>query len=208
MKETDTRARGLSSRLGAWMLRCGGWRVVGRFPNESSVIIVAPHTSNWDFLWLLMLGFQWQAIGKVLWVGKHTIFRGPIGTYFCSIGGIPVNRNQHNHIVGTIARRLQEGHSLHFALAPEGTRSKTSAWKKGFYYIAQRASVPVALAFINYRDRSIGIGPSLNISGVEEEDLGKIRDFYQADWARYPKNFSPVRFEQTGRVARENPKEL
>lgn len=184
-------------QLGSWVLRQGGWCVKGQFPTRSSVIIIAPHTSNWDFFWLLMLAFKWQVIGKVLWIGKHSIFRGPWGSYFRAIGGIPVNRGKHNHIVGTIAKHLREPTPSYFALAPEGTRSKTKAWKKGFYYIAQRADVPVALAFVNYRDREIGIGPSLELTGNPEQDWQLIRSFYQAEWGRYPEKFSDMRFNSS-----------
>ena len=147
--------------IGTLALKTLGWKVVGSYPKQQCVIVIAPHTSNWDFFFLLFLAFHWGVIGKCMWIGKHTIFRWPIDGILRSLGGRPVNRTQSNNLVHSIAGLMSEQPDLSLALAPEGTRSYKPHWKKGFYRIAQRAKVPISLAFVDFKSKRVNYVLSL-----------------------------------------------
>ncbi|WP_234996162.1 1-acyl-sn-glycerol-3-phosphate acyltransferase [Pseudobacteriovorax antillogorgiicola] len=171
-----------------------GWTVEGSYPDRQSIIIVAPHTSNWDFIYFLFLCMKWEKLGSVMWIGKHTLFRGPFKSILTAMGGKPVNRKKNNNIIRIVTNHLKDDPSMCFALAPEGTRSYTNHWKKGFYRMAQRSGLPIAFAFIDFKDRRIGIGPSLDVTGDQEQDWDVIRNFYRKEWAAYPDQFSDMRY--------------
>lgn len=186
-----------------WILRIFGWKTVGELPKVPKfIVIVAPHTSNWDFPLGVLLGFAWQAMSRTQWFGKHSIFWGPIGTLFRAMGGIPIDRSRPQAIVGTTLAALQQRSNFILALAPEGTRSYMNHWKSGFYLIAKHAQIPIALGFINYRDRELGIGPLLYLTGQEEDDWQKIRDFYQREWALYPALMSEIQPKKRNQAPR------
>ncbi len=180
--------------IGAQSLKMLGWQLEGSLPNQSCVVVVAPHTSNWDFFILFLVALALKAFSNAVWIAKHTIFWWPIGSFFRSIGGVPVHRDQNNNMIRFVCNLLKERELMYFALAPEGTRKFTDHWKKGFYHIANRANVPISLAFVNYKDKKAGIGPLISITGDEEQDLAKIQSFYKKNWAKFPENFSNIRF--------------
>lgn len=159
------------------MLRLIGWRLVGERPAFSKYIMIgAPHTSNLDFILFLLLigGHNVQA----KWVGKDTLFRGPIGKLATRLGGIPVNRRSSNGFVQQMISAFSQHDELVIAIAPEGTRSLTDSWKTGFYYIARGAEVPIALGFIDSSRKEVGFGATLMPSGDLEADFEVIRQFY------------------------------
>ena len=132
------------------------------------MIIVYPHTSNWDFV----IGYlaRLAAAIPIQFVGKHTLFRWPFGGLLRRMGGIPVNRTDPAGLVERLAGELARGDRLWLALAPEGTRSYTDHWKSGFYRLALEAKVPVGLGFIDYRGRTVGLTTYLSLSCDEEAD--------------------------------------
>lgn len=159
------------------MLRLIGWRLVGERPAFSKYIMIgAPHTSNLDFILFLLLigGHNVQA----KWVGKDTLFRGPIGKLATRLGGIPVNRRSSNGFVQQMISAFSQHDELVIAIAPEGTRSLTDSWKTGFYYIARGAEVPITLGFIDSSRKEVGFGPTLIPCGDLEADFEVIRQFY------------------------------
>ena len=139
------------------MLRALGWRVVLAQPVPlRCVVVIYPHTSNWDFPIGLMA--KWVTGIHFRFVGKDTLFAGPFGPLFTRWGGIPVNRRERTGIIAQLAQRFATEDDFRLVFAPEGTRSRTEHWKSGFYHLARAAGVPVALAFIDYARREVGVG--------------------------------------------------
>ncbi|MDQ3234566.1 MAG: 1-acyl-sn-glycerol-3-phosphate acyltransferase [Pseudobdellovibrionaceae bacterium] len=182
------------ARLVGYLLRLAGWQVVGELPSHKKyIVIIAPHTSNWDFFVALALGLHWKAMRKTIWFGKHTIFVGVIGRFLRSLGGIPIDRSHPHRVVTQTIEAINKREELILALAPEGTRKWTDHWKSGFYLIALKTHLPVALAFIDYKNKKVGVGPVLHFTGQHEADWDAIRNFYRKEWARFPADFSEIR---------------
>jgi 1-acyl-sn-glycerol-3-phosphate acyltransferase len=166
-------------------LKIFGWRVEGRLPDLNKlVVIAAPHTSNWDLPLLLGVAFALRA--KACWLGKHTLFQGPFGFLSAWMGGIPVYRSASQNMVAQTVEMFRNSERLILAIPPEGTRSKVSHWKTGFYYIALGAEIPIAMAFIDYKRKASGVGPTLHPTGDIEADMEIIRNFYANVTAKYP----------------------
>ena len=161
-------------------------------PGPKCVIVVYPHTSNWDFV----VGYLARLAAEipVEWVGKHTLFRPPVAWLLRRMGGIPVNRREPGGFVGQLVRELERRPRMWLAIAPEGTRSYTGGWKSGFYRVALAAKVPVGLAFIDYRARLVGLTTYLELTGSEDEDLRRIRAVYAGKTGRRPALASEIRF--------------
>lgn len=195
MTETATTVRlGMGGRLGASLLRAFGWRIVAVPPPQpKSVVIVYPHTSNWDFL----LGVAWRAVARLPchFVAKDTLFRGWFGKWLKRVGGIAVNRRERTGFIGQLLREFNARDEFHVVFTPEGTRSRTEYWKSGFYRLALAAKVPLGLAFIDYAHKELGIGAWIDLAGDEEADLARIRDFYRGRHGKHPDQEGPIRFE-------------
>lgn len=160
-------------------LKLTGWTVEGALPPQAakSVFIAAPHTSNWDLPYTLMVAFALRL--NPYWMGKHTIFKGPFGPVMRWLGGIAVNRDQANNLVAASAQAIREADSpLQLIVPPEGTRSKTRYWKTGFYYIAQTAGVPIVMAYMDYSTKRSGLGPLFQPTGDVDADMAAIKAFY------------------------------
>lgn len=186
-------ARGFLPWLGATLLRCAGWRVVLPQPvPKRCVAIFYPHTSNWDTAIGLCAKFM---IGlRVRFVGKDTLFRAPvIGPLLLRWGGIPVNRREPTGFIRRIEDAFGREDEFRLAIAPEGTRSLVPHWKSGFYRIARAVGVPVALAYIDYPRREIGIGGYIDLTGDVAADMARIRAFYADKRGRRMAKQGPVR---------------
>ena len=177
-------------KLCRWILRLFGWRVEGSLPGPKCVLIGAPHTSNWDFPVALLTMRALGIPGR--WVGKHTIFRWPVGWLMRKLGGIPLNREQTRNFVPRVIDEFERRRELVIVLAPEGTRSRTAHWRTGFYFIAVGARVPIVLGYLDYARKRAGVGPVLWPSGDLEADLGTIGDFYADKTGKRPEKTSPV----------------
>jgi len=184
-------------RIADAILRLIGWRMVGEAP-RGCVLIGAPHTSNWDFP-LALLAF-WSLGIECRWVGKHTIFRGPLGCIMRALGGIPLNRSTTRDFVPEVVSWFEEDPDLTLVIAPEGTRSRRDYWRSGFYWIAQGADVPIVLGFLDYGTRTGGIGEIVWPSGDVERDLGKIRAFYEGMRGKHPEQMSPIALRSTASI--------
>ncbi|MFG6448120.1 lysophospholipid acyltransferase family protein [Roseateles sp. BYS180W] len=160
-------------------LRLNGWTVEGALPADhpKCVLIAAPHTSNWDLPYTLMVAFALRL--NIYWLGKQQIFRWPFGPVMRWLGGIAVNREQSTNLVAASAAALRatDG-SVQLIVPPEGTRSKTRYWKTGFYWIAHEAKVPIVLAYMDYAHKRSGLGPVFQPSGDIEADMAEIKRFY------------------------------
>lgn len=178
-------------RLSASLLRLCGWRLAPEIPPDQKIIIIgAPHTSNWDFpMTLLALSALGQ---RFSWIGKHTIFNGPIGTLLKRIGGIPVNRQVRSGFIEEMVHAFATQDRLLLAIAPEGTRAKKDHWKAGFYHIAMQARVNICLGFIDYRAKAIGLGPVIVPTGDVAADFALIKSFYQDKKGKNPHQASTI----------------
>ena len=180
-------------KLAKFLLRLGGWEVVGAdLDVPKAVFIAAPHTSNWDGFWALTYRVAFDI--DVKFFAKRSLFWFPLGNVLGALGGISLNRDMAGSAVQQAIDMFRNEESLYFGLAPEGTRSKTSGWKTGFYRIAIGAGVPVYLGFLDFGRRRIGIGPKIELSGDQDADLATIRGFYEDVRGRWPDKASPIVF--------------
>jgi len=155
------------------------------------VVVFYPHTSNWDFVIGLLakrvLGIRFR------WVGKDTMFESPLRPLFVRWGGIPVNRRERTGFIEQMRGAFDAHADFRLVIAPEGTRSLTSHWKSGFYHLARATGVPLALAFIDYGRREIGIGGHLDLTGDMDADMAALAAFYGNKKAGRPGKAGPVR---------------
>ena len=173
-------------RLSQIILWIAGWKVVGNPPVniKKSIMIAAPHTSNWDLLYaraaFYIMGFP------VRYTIKKELFFFPLGIFLRALGGIPIDRKSSGNMVQKMVDLYREYDQLCILITPEGTRSYSAEWKKGFYYIATGANVPIVLGFLDYAKKHAGVGPIISPSGDYEKDLEEIKSFYRTITAKYP----------------------
>ena len=162
------------SRLLLWLT---GWHVEGVAPTAPKyVLIAAPHTSNWDFPLTLMVCFVLRL--NVHWMGKASLFPPIVGRVMTWLGGIPVHRERAGNLVQGMVSAFACSPRMAIVVSPEGTRSNVVHWKTGFYYIALGADVPIALGYLDFKDKVAGIGRLLQPSGNISADMAEIRGFY------------------------------
>jgi 1-acyl-sn-glycerol-3-phosphate acyltransferase len=155
------------------------------------VVIAYPHTSNWDFP-VTLLALAALPYGAH-WVGKDSMFRGPLGPVMRSLGGIEVNRRERTGFVERIADEFRQRENFHLIIATEGTRSRQAGWKSGFYRIALAAGVPVIMSVVDYARREVGLLSSIVLCGDEDADMAKIAACYEGRQGFHPENASPIR---------------
>ena len=166
--------------IGRTVLRMGGWRMEGAFPDLPRVVLIgAPHSSNWDGVWgfaaLMALGLDLKVLGK------DTLLKVPVmGPVLKRLGVIPVDRSAAQGVVEQAARMIRSADRFWYGLAPEGTRKVVEKWKPGFWRIAKAASVPVVPAYFHYGRRIIGIGAPFELSDDYEADVARIRNWYRS----------------------------
>ena len=155
-----------------------GYRLRSEPPpaSGSAVFIGAPHTSNWDFVF--MLAICWDLGLSPKWLGKHTLFKPPFGWVMRALGGLPVDRGNPAGLVDEIVVRARTGRPLMLVIAPEGTRRGGGRWKSGFYRIAREAQIPVTLGYVDRTTMTTGLGPTIELTGDVSHDMDVIRAFY------------------------------
>ena len=171
-----------------WLLKMAGWKAVIEVDEPvKSVICVAPHTSNWDFI----IGklFYWSLNRKSAFLMKKSWFFFPLGIVFRNMGGIPVDRSKRTSVTDQVAAEFAKHNRFHVGITPEGTRGAVKKWKMGFYHIALKANVPIQLAYIDYLNKEMGIKEIFYPTGDEVADLEKIQTFYKNSNARHPERF-------------------
>lgn len=181
--------------LGEAFLRVAGWKVDGGAPTEPRyVIIAAPHTSNWDMPFMLAFAFVLDI--PVRWMGKHTLFEGPLGPFFRRVGGIPIVRHRAGGVVGQMIEYFEKESELVLMVPAEGTRAHVEYWKSGFYRIAVAADVPVCLSYLDFGKKVGGIGPMIRMTGDVRADMDKIRAFYEGKQGFAPDNVGKIRLRE------------
>jgi 1-acyl-sn-glycerol-3-phosphate acyltransferase len=154
-----------------------GWRIEGEIPNQPKLVaIVAPHSSNWDFVVGLLAKY---AIGvRASFLAKHTLFRWPFGALFRRWGGISVIRDASHDVVDQSVAEFARRDALVLAIAPEGTRKPVSRWRTGFYHIARGAGVPILLVALDWGHKTVRFGPTLTATNDFENDMARIQAPY------------------------------
>jgi 1-acyl-sn-glycerol-3-phosphate acyltransferase len=164
-----------------------GWQLKGDFPPfPKSVIIFAPHTSYWDGFYGKLFLMQMNINYKFL--SKKEFFKFPFGFFFKAYGSIPVYRNK--EFIDDVVTIINNEKSLHIVLSPEGQLAKTDHWKKGFYYIAQKANVPIVVAFLDYKRKEAGFKGIIDTSENINDVFVKINEMYSDVTAKHPKDFA------------------
>ncbi len=167
------------------ILKLVGWRAEGKLPDSTRcVMIAAPHTSNWDLPYTLLIAFALKI--KIFWMGKDAIFRQPFRAFFLWLGGIPIDRSKTNNVVDQSIEQFKKNKDLILVVPPSGTRKKVSYWKTGFYHIANGAKVPISLGYLDYSRKAGGIGPTVMPTGNIDEDMKIIKQFYSNITGKYP----------------------
>ncbi|MDD7805388.1 MAG: lysophospholipid acyltransferase family protein [Endozoicomonas sp. (ex Botrylloides leachii)] len=166
-----------------WIL--GGWSIKGQRPEpDKYVVVVAHHTSNWDFFIALSAKFILEL--RTCFFGKHTLFIGPFGWIMRILGGIPIKRSGSKNRVDQIIKAIRESDQFILALTPEGTRSKVKKWKTGFYYIAHGAGVPIIPAALDFKNKEFVIGQPFFTTGNISEDMKALHRFFAPYQPKYP----------------------
>jgi 1-acyl-sn-glycerol-3-phosphate acyltransferase len=145
-------------------------------PTRPTILIGAPHTSNWDFV--LMLAIAWRLRIEVHWLGKSSLFRGWRGPIMRALGGIPVDRADPARVVNDVVAQVHSGGVFGLVITPDGTRGGNEYWKSGFYRIARETGMPVTLGFVDRTTMTTGLGPTLDLTGDVSADMDRIREFY------------------------------
>ncbi len=185
----------LKHRLGQLLLKLSRWQGEGEKPAlRKYVLIAAPHTSNWDLIYMLALSFVYDV--KISWLAKHTLFRPPLGWLLRRLGGMPVDRRTRHGLVAEAAQSFDASDSLVLMVAPEGTRRRSEYWRSGFYHIARAAGVPIVLGFLDYRRRTGGFGPAIETTGNPRTDMDVIRAFYRDKTGRRPQMQGSMRLRE------------
>lgn len=166
-----------------------GWTAEVTVPKlDTCIYCVAPHTSNWDLflgkIAIATLGWESGFMMKKEW------FFFPLGPIFRWMGGIPIERKKHTSTVDAVAAVARESSKFHLAITPEGTRSANPDWKKGFYYIALAAQIPIVLAAFDYGKKTIRLTRVVRPSGDIEADMRDIKAYFKDAQGKHPEKFA------------------
>ena len=160
------------------IMRLFGWRVDGMLPDlPKYVIIGAPHTSNWDFI--LFLGIIFRLRINVSYMGKVELFRSPLGWFFYYCGGIPVDRSKSTGLVEQTVEACEKANQFILVIAPEGTRHGVKEWKRGFYHIAKGAGIPIVMAKVDGKHKTVHVGQIFHPTEDMEADMNAIQDAFK-----------------------------
>lgn len=165
--------------------RMRGWKAHGAPPADGRcVIIAAPHTSNWDFLYFIGLT---EDIGiQPHFMAKDSLFRWPMGKFMRDMGGVPVVRSSRQNVVDTMAAEFARRDRFMLTIAPEGTRGKVGQWRTGFYHIAMKAGVPLVVGMMDYGTKTGGLGPAIWPTGDYDADMARIFELYRTVTPKHP----------------------
>ncbi|MFB0995648.1 MAG: lysophospholipid acyltransferase family protein [Porticoccaceae bacterium] len=166
------------------------WQVIGSLPEDQKkyVLIVAPHTSNWDFI-LFVLAVSVLRLKPSVLI-KSTLFVGPLGWFLRYCGAIPVNRSQASSLVTYIASIYEERDEFVLIITPEGTRSPNPKWKRGFHHVATTAEVPILVVYVDSAIRTIGIKGLMEPTDDADADLRELKTFFDAKRGLKPQNYA------------------
>ena len=188
------RCNPLAQLLGGLVLSVFGWRKAGQVPSARNIVIIAaPHTTNWDFIFLLAAAYSFGI--SVNWLGKDSLFRSPLGPILRFLGGVPVDRSKRNNLVQSLSAQIEHGSGIALVIPPSGTRRKTEHWKSGFYRIAEAAQIPLVCGYLDYQKKEAGLGLAFLPSDLSQ-DMNRIREFYEPIVGKYPENKSRIRLRE------------
>jgi len=189
--------RRLVARL-YWL--CSRWTLRSEpAPTRPTVLIGAPHTSNWDFV--LMLAIAWRLGIPVRWLGKASLFAGWRGPLMRGLGGIPVQRDDASRVVDEVVARVHAGEVFGLVVTPDGTRGGNAHWKSGFYRIARETGMPVTLGYVDRTTMTTGLGPTIELTGDVSADMDRIRAFYADKAGLRPERRTEPRLANEGSAA-------
>ena len=172
--------------FGAFVLKLFGWKIVGTLPQEKKyLLIVAPHTSNWDFPIGLFARFALNT--KINFLAKKQLFFFPLGPLLRALGGAPVDRSKKSNSVEKVVELFQTKDEFKLAITPEGTRSPVTRWKAGFYYIACQAKLPIVMVALDYASKELRLNEAFVPCGDINKDFPNILTYYKTIKGRYPK---------------------
>ena len=168
--------------------RLVGWTFDPKPTNKikKAVVVVGPHTSNWDFIVGKIAFMHYGIQGKFLI--KKELFFFPFGILLKKMGGIPVNRSKNNRLTDQAVSFFDQSEELFLVFTPEGTRSYNPNWKKGFYYIAQKANVPIYLAYVDFENKKGGFHSIFEPTGNIDEDIKSIKKILSQFKGKIPEN--------------------
>lgn len=173
----------------AWfLLRLLGWKIDEKIPEniDKCVVVMGPHTSNWDFI-IGRLAFRYYSVPAKFLIKKEA-FVFPLGPILKWMGGIPVDRKKNNNITEYAVQLFNENERFYMIFTPEGTRSYNDNWKKGFYYIAQKAKVPIYIGYMDYEKKIGGFHSLFEPTGDVEADIKHIKSVLSQFKGKYPEN--------------------
>ncbi len=175
--------------ISKFILGLMGWKSIGIFPKDLKkyVVIVAPHTSGWDFV-IGLLFRKALHLEQAKYLGKHQLFKPPVGFFFRWLGGYPVDRTSSHNLVDQVVKIFDQHEEFAMALSPEGTRQRVDKLKTGFYNIARKAQVPIIMVAFDYKHKQAIISPPFNVTHNEQADFKKILDFFRQIEGKYPEN--------------------
>lgn len=174
-------------RISQLILKLLGWQLKFQLPKSKKyVLIVYPHTSNWDFIFGMLA--KWAMEMPLNWVAKHSMFWGPFRPLFIAMGGVPINRDKSIRFIQQNIDLFNSREQFSLGLMPEGTRAKTKVFKTGFYHIANGANVPIVLVYLDYKNKIVGTAKVITPSGDIERDFLIIKECYKNITGYNPKN--------------------
>lgn len=177
------------------LLGVTGWQAVqGPPPEKQFVFVAAPHTSNWDLVYMVAFGAIYGI--KFRFLAKHTIFWPPLGWLVSALGAVPVDRRAAHGVVGQMTDVFAAADGFILAVPPEGTRRRTEYWKSGFYHIARGAGVPIVLSQLDWSRKRAGFGPLFWPTDDMRADMDKIRAYYADKHGRFPEKSGPIRLRE------------
>jgi len=180
------------SWIAKFILKILGWKVICDLPDDKKyMLIAAPHTSNWDFPLGILVKFS-QKI-KLNYLGKGALFDSPFGWFFRALGGIPVYRKKKLNMVDQMVQEFNKRERMILAMSPEGTRSYLDYWKSGFYHIAHKAGVPIAMATLDFGNKIVKVGSAFMPTGDIQEDMKIIKAFFENVKGKNPEKQGPIR---------------
>ncbi|NDK54506.1 1-acyl-sn-glycerol-3-phosphate acyltransferase [Pontibacter fetidus] len=179
----------IAKLLSKLIFKVSGWKLNGTLTpeNRRCVMIAAPHTSNWDFIYARAAFYLMDA--PIRYTIKKEFMRFPFGGLLRSMGALPIDRSKNTKMVDAMIRIFKETPGdMCVMVTPEGTRKYQPRWRRGFYYVAEGAGVPIVLGYLDYAKKEAGIGPTIYPTGDIEADLEKIMAFYRTKTAKFPEN--------------------
>ncbi len=178
--------------LARFFLRLLGWELIGQRPTcKKYVMVGAPHTSNWDFLYFYLGALAFNI--RISFMIKDSMFKGPLGPILRWMGGVPINRRQRNSLVSQMVKAFAEREEMALLIPPSGTRKRTEYWKSGFYHIARGAKVPLVLAIMDYAHKQVGVARTYELTGDIKQDMAVLRQVYEPVTAKFPHEKSVIR---------------